>query len=99
MREHEELAAGEGGVTTIKATALEQTFLETLLEHNSRFLSSGCQAQKRASEAVFRLSFLLPLGPLSFEDIAKLNSDPSGVWEEDGESMLVLPNYNVLLRR
>jgi hypothetical protein len=87
MHEHEELAAGEGGVTTIKATALEQTFLQTLLEHNSRFLSSEYQAQRRVSEAAFRLSFLLPLGPLSFEDI------------EDGEPMLVLPNHNVLLGR
>jgi hypothetical protein len=63
-------------LSRIKATALEQTFLETILDQNSRFLSPAFKPERRLSETPFKLSFLLPLTPLSFDDIAKFNNDP-----------------------
>jgi len=59
----------------IKATEQEQTLLLKLLTLNAKHLSPSYKPKRDRSESSFKLSFLLPLGPLTQLDIGKLNSD------------------------
>ena len=61
---------------TVRATPLEQALLLTLLDQNAKHLAASYKPDLLWSEKAFKLSFILPLGPLTFEDIGKLNSDP-----------------------
>ena len=65
----------QGGLN-IHATPLEQKLLLKLLSMNGKALSPSYTPEKDAIEQHFRASFLLPLGPLSYQDIGKLNNDP-----------------------
>ena len=65
----------QGGLN-IQATPLEQKLLLKLLAMNGKTLLSSYAPAKDAIEQNFRASFLLPLGPLSYQDIGKLNNDP-----------------------
>lgn len=68
----------QGGLN-IHATPLEQKLLLKLLSMNGKALSPSYTPEKDAIEQHFRASFLLPLGPLSYQDIGKLNNDPGCV--------------------
>lgn len=63
----------------IKSTPLEQKLLLRLLAINGKLLSKTYNPQKESTEQNFKVSFLLPIGPLSYDDISKLNSDPGCV--------------------
>ncbi|TFY69765.1 hypothetical protein EVJ58_g251 [Rhodofomes roseus] len=68
-----------GYLVNIKCTPLEQKLLLRLLAINAKLLTSTYVPKKESSEKNFKVSFLLPLGPLSFEDVGKLNNDPGCV--------------------
>lgn len=68
-----------GYLVNIKATPLEQKLLLRLLAINGKLLSQTYKPKKESTEQSFKASFLLPLGPLSYDDISKLNSDPGCV--------------------
>ncbi|KAI0696336.1 hypothetical protein BC835DRAFT_1414308 [Cytidiella melzeri] len=58
----------------INASVLEQKLMLTILDMNSKRLSPDTVfVDRMESEKDFKLSFLLPIGPLTFEDIGKLN--------------------------
>ncbi|KAL0072615.1 hypothetical protein AAF712_000378 [Marasmius tenuissimus] len=56
----------------IISTPQEQNLLLTILHANSKRLSNDYTPSRRKSEETFMLSFLLPIGPLSQQDIGKL---------------------------
>ena len=57
----------------ISATELEQKLLLLILEMNSKRLPPSLTVKRLNSEKDFKLSFLLPIGPLSYHDVGKLN--------------------------
>ncbi|KAI0354489.1 hypothetical protein OH77DRAFT_505313 [Trametes cingulata] len=67
--------AGSVGIT-IKATPLEQKVLLKLLGANARLLPPDfrAEAHRQAHEARFRASVLLPVGPLGFDAVGRLNN-------------------------
>lgn len=52
---------------------LEQKFLLKILKMNARLLPHNFTPQILESERDFQVSFLLPMGPLSFEDVGDLS--------------------------
>ncbi|EEB96698.1 hypothetical protein MPER_04124, partial [Moniliophthora perniciosa FA553] len=62
----------------ITATPEEQDLFLSILNVNSRRLASSYKPSRKKSEQKFMLSFLLPMGPLSQEDLGKLTSNASG---------------------
>ncbi|KZT64969.1 hypothetical protein DAEQUDRAFT_565796 [Daedalea quercina L-15889] len=72
-------ADSPGYLVNIKATPLEQKLLLRLLAINGKLLSHTYKPKREPAERNFKASFFLPLGPLSFEDIGRLNSDPGCV--------------------
>lgn len=59
----------------IRATALEQSLFLTLLKRNSKYLDASYKPKTLPCEEGFNVSFILPVGSLSFEDVGKLNSN------------------------
>ncbi len=59
----------------IPATELEQKLLTTLLAMNAEHIPTDYRVTTRRTEYDFCTSFFLPVGPLSFEDVGKLNAD------------------------
>jgi hypothetical protein len=55
-------------------TRLERDMLVKLLLLNSKRLSSDYSPERRKNEESFRLSFLLPLGPISMQDLGRLTN-------------------------
>lgn len=64
-----------GPSVEIKATELEQKLILKLLALNSKYLSNDYKPDREPAEPAYKLSFFLPVGPLSLEDIGKLNAD------------------------
>jgi hypothetical protein len=64
-----QIAAGN-----MSTTPLERDMLAKLLLLNSKRLSSDHNPERRKNEDSFRLSFLLPLGPISMQDLGKLTN-------------------------
>ncbi|KAI8996668.1 hypothetical protein BD414DRAFT_434731 [Trametes punicea] len=65
-----------GGVgANVTATLLEQKLLLKLLSMNARLLPPDFKFEKQQYEEHYRASVLLPVGPLGFEAIGKLNSN------------------------
>ncbi|KAI3622132.1 ankyrin repeat and mynd domain-containing protein 2-like [Moniliophthora roreri] len=62
----------------ITATPEEQDLFLNILNMNSRRLASGYKPSRKKSEQSFMLSFLLPMGPMSQEDLGKLTTNASG---------------------
>lgn len=58
----------------ITATPQEQTLLLTLLAINSKRLSSDYKPKRTRYEKSFKVSFLIPVGPLSQQDVGKLTN-------------------------
>ncbi|KAI0370797.1 hypothetical protein BV20DRAFT_994690 [Pilatotrama ljubarskyi] len=59
---------------TIKATPLEQKVLLKLFSINAKLLPQDFVPEKQQHEEHYRASVLLPVGPLGFEAIGKLNN-------------------------
>ncbi|OCH86730.1 hypothetical protein OBBRIDRAFT_796890 [Obba rivulosa] len=68
-------ATRDGMIQKVNATVLEQKLMLKVLSINAKLLSSDFVPAKEEDEADFKASFLLPMGPLDFEDLGKLNSD------------------------
>ena len=68
-------ADGSGAFGNIIATDLEQRVLLKTLDHNTKYLASDYQPKRTKLERDFKLSFLLPIAPLSQQDLGKLHSD------------------------
>ncbi|KAH9931586.1 uncharacterized protein B0H18DRAFT_1116365 [Fomitopsis serialis] len=64
-----------GPTGIINATPLGQTLLLKLLSINKKLLPPTYAPQRESTEQKFHVSFLLPFGPLGYEDIGKLNKD------------------------
>ncbi|KAI0658124.1 hypothetical protein C8Q70DRAFT_1045837 [Cubamyces menziesii] len=65
-----------GGIgVNIKATLLEQKLLLKLLKMNAKLLPSDFTVERQPDEERFKVSVLLPLGPLGPEAIGKLNNN------------------------
>lgn len=79
LKQMQEMHGNSGYLVNIKSTPLEQKLLLKLLSINGKLLSQAYQPEKASTEQNFKASFLLPLGPLGYEDIAKLNNDPGCV--------------------
>jgi hypothetical protein len=65
-----QIAAGN-----MSTTPLERDMLAKLLLLNSKRLSSDYNPERQKNEDSFRLSFLLPLGPISMQDLGKLTNN------------------------
>ncbi|KAI0752552.1 hypothetical protein C8Q80DRAFT_460968 [Daedaleopsis nitida] len=61
------------GFFGINATPLEQKVVHKLLKANAHLLPSDFAVQRHPDEEHFKLSVLLPVGPLDFDALAKLN--------------------------
>ncbi|KAL4244335.1 MYND-type zinc finger protein samB [Abortiporus biennis] len=72
---HEQISQGAMSLANISATDTEGKSLLKLLEMNSRLVPSSFTFKRSKTEKDFKVSLLLPLGPLDFEGIAKLNFD------------------------
>ncbi|KAJ3542898.1 hypothetical protein NM688_g5924 [Phlebia brevispora] len=68
----------DGFIPNISATEIELKMLAHLLSMNEKVLPAAVKLKKLPAEKGFKASFLLPLGPLSFEDVGKLNLDVLG---------------------
>ncbi|EMD36741.1 hypothetical protein CERSUDRAFT_50971 [Gelatoporia subvermispora B] len=68
-------ASRDQRIQKINATVFEQKLLLKLLAINAKVMSSDLAPSKESDETGFKASFLLPLGPLDYEDLGKLNSD------------------------
>lgn len=66
---------GFSGIPSTSATEAERHLLLEILTVNSRLLPDDFRPQKVDEEKDFKLSCLMPVGPLSFEDLAHLNAD------------------------
>ena len=62
-------------VGSLSTTPLERSMLSKLLLLNSKRLSADYQPKRRKNEEPFRLSFLIPLGPISMKDLGKLTNN------------------------
>ncbi|KAF9065037.1 hypothetical protein BDP27DRAFT_1298548 [Rhodocollybia butyracea] len=62
------------GMLQIVASPEEQKLLLSILNMNARRISSDYSPKRMRSEAPFTLSFLLPIAPLSQQDIGKLTN-------------------------
>ena len=62
--------------STIVASPLEAKLILKLLEVNSKLLSPHYQPPRDKSEEEFKLSILLPIGPLGFYELGRLSNDP-----------------------
>lgn len=62
-------------IANISANDLEQKLMLKILDLNSKFLPVDFAPTRRPSEKEFKISFLLPMGPLNFDDLGKLNLD------------------------
>lgn len=59
----------------VNATPLEQRLLLKLLKLNASMVHSGYQVERRAGEQSFKVSVLLPIGPLEYTALSKLNAN------------------------
>lgn len=59
----------------ITATELEQKLMLMILDMNAKRLPPNTVVDRMKSEQDFKLSFLLPMGPLSSQDLGKLNAN------------------------
>ena len=62
-----------GTLSQIHATPIEQKILLKLLKNNASLVPPDLAVDRTPTEVNYRLSVLLPIGPLEFEDIASLN--------------------------
>ena len=62
--------------TIISASPLEAKLLLKLLEVNSKLLSPHYKPARDSSEKEFKVSILLPIGPLGFAELGRLSNDP-----------------------
>ncbi|KAJ7086414.1 hypothetical protein B0H15DRAFT_986576 [Mycena belliarum] len=62
-------------MANITATMQEQHLLLRLLRQNSKRLPVSYKPKRAATETSFTLSFLLPVGPLGAQDVAKYNTN------------------------
>ncbi|PCH36759.1 hypothetical protein WOLCODRAFT_140570 [Wolfiporia cocos MD-104 SS10] len=66
---------GQHEMATIKSTTLEQKLLLKVLSLNATYLPADYSPERGPTEDGFQVSLLLPVGPLSFGDVGKLNRD------------------------
>lgn len=66
---------GDNDIRTIMTTPLEFKLLQELLTMNAKLLPLGYKPRKDLYEEKFRVSVLLPVGPLTFEALGSLNND------------------------
>ncbi|KAJ7485144.1 hypothetical protein B0H11DRAFT_1152028 [Mycena galericulata] len=59
----------------ITATVQEQHLLLRLLKSNSKRLASSYKPKRASTESSFTLSFLIPVGPLGAQEVAKYNTN------------------------
>ncbi|KAJ7640399.1 hypothetical protein DFH06DRAFT_1215894 [Mycena polygramma] len=70
------VVSGEArAMANITATVHEQQLLLRLLNQNKKRLISTYNPNRAPTESVFTLSFLLPVGPLGMQDMAKFNAN------------------------
>ncbi|KAF7329239.1 MYND-type domain-containing protein [Mycena kentingensis (nom. inval.)] len=62
-------------IHNVTATLSEQEMLLRVLKQNSKRLAKSYRPNRTATESGFTLSFLLPIGPLTAKDMAKLNAN------------------------
>jgi hypothetical protein len=65
----------KSGLPNVTATELEQKLLLMILDMNAKRLPPNLnnEVERMKSETEFKLSFLLPMGPLGYDDLSKLN--------------------------
>ncbi|KAH9925054.1 uncharacterized protein BXZ73DRAFT_50322 [Epithele typhae] len=68
-------ADGVRSLHQIYATPIEQKLFLRLLAANASCLPAGFDVDRQAIEESYKLSVILPLGPLDFTSIGKLNND------------------------
>ncbi|KAJ6516791.1 hypothetical protein C8R47DRAFT_1313162 [Mycena vitilis] len=70
------VVSGEArAMANITATVHEQQLLLRLLHQNKKRLISTYNPKRASTESAFTLSFLLPVGPLGMQDMAKFNAN------------------------
>ncbi|KAJ6510595.1 hypothetical protein C8R45DRAFT_964605 [Mycena sanguinolenta] len=68
-------SAGHNAMINVTATPQEQQLLLRLLNQNKKRLISSYKPKRATTESSFTLSFLLPVGPLAEEEMAKYNTN------------------------
>ncbi|KAJ7302330.1 hypothetical protein DFH08DRAFT_1089806 [Mycena albidolilacea] len=68
-------APGPCPLRNITATVKEQHLLLRILNHNKKRVVSSYNPNRAPAEASFTLSFLLPIGPLGAQEMAKYNAN------------------------
>lgn len=66
---------GRGAFTNTKASIIEQKTLLRILDANSAYVPSTYRPERTPTEGDFKVSFVFPFGPLSFDALGKLNLD------------------------
>ncbi|KAK7685082.1 hypothetical protein QCA50_011919 [Cerrena zonata] len=61
--------------TYMKTTLIQQKALLRILKFNSRYVPANFHPDRSALESDFKVSYIFPVGPLSFEALGKLNLD------------------------
>ncbi|KAK7058326.1 hypothetical protein VNI00_001957 [Paramarasmius palmivorus] len=74
----QQLIRNPRGFPQITATIEEQNLLLSILNTNATRLASEYSPTRRKLEKNFMLSFLLPMGPISQQDIGRLSANASG---------------------
>ncbi|KAF7328860.1 MYND-type domain-containing protein [Mycena venus] len=70
------LSGGAGrAMVNVTATVQEQQLLLRILNQNKKRLISSYKPKRASTESSFTLSFLLPVGPLGMQDMAKYNTN------------------------
>lgn len=76
VKDHQRRGGVNGiALPDISATELEQKLLLSLLSMNSKLVPADFKPERLPSEAGFKASILLPLGPLNYEDLGRFNAD------------------------
>ncbi|KZT37708.1 hypothetical protein SISSUDRAFT_1129421 [Sistotremastrum suecicum HHB10207 ss-3] len=76
----------ENGILKVKMAPRSQKLFLRLLLMNSARLSDSYQPEREVYEEGFRLSFLLPTGPLTYQDVGALNEEKGCVMCGDKSS-------------
>ncbi|KAI0329865.1 hypothetical protein GY45DRAFT_1324470 [Cubamyces sp. BRFM 1775] len=64
------------GFVHLRSSAIEMKLLLKLLRGNTHLVPANFKIDKQASEAQFKPSVLLPVGPLDFDALSKLSHNP-----------------------
>ncbi|KII86097.1 hypothetical protein PLICRDRAFT_31577 [Plicaturopsis crispa FD-325 SS-3] len=76
LRDHLDDYIEPGPVAALTTTPMERSVLWKFIQKNAKRVASNYKPRRLSREKAFTPSFLLPIGPLSMQDIGKLTNNP-----------------------